>query len=46
VGYRSPPEEFMGEDGKGLELMKTIEKAKREEEGDKREKIVIGNIVI
>jgi len=32
-------EEFMGEDGKGLELMKTIEKARREEEGDRREKL-------
>jgi len=32
-------EEFMGEDGKSLELMRTIEKARREEERDRRKKL-------
>jgi len=31
----------MGEDGKGLEFMKTIERARRGEEEDGREKIFV-----
>jgi len=31
----------MGEDGKGLELMKIIERARKGEERDRREKIFV-----
>jgi len=34
-------EKFMGEDGKGLELMKIIERARKREERDRREKIFV-----
>jgi len=34
-------EKFMEENGKGLEVMKTIERARKGEERDRREKIFI-----